>query len=417
MAEDMSTSGGGLHPGRPVIWPAGKQSPSSPVTPQPTQVKSAQTAQAAKEAQQVAQVAKEALQAQIQAKQQIAKAFTVEDLKQLLTNQQIQNTDFNVKLATMMLRYGVEVSKTNFNKVMNMISGTDKSVTSQEAAILLLMKGTDSPEAAKLLATFLKENPQLAAQLLNVSANIADLQAALSMAQGVLPNEMQQALSAMIAQFGENINGLPKKFKFSGDNSTGRTELLNDLRALRALLSGVQDKASLPDTAEGQIVQSNMNSMMESLDKAIANVVSQSFLSKQTGKADVNYSYYQIPNSMVNPPQTAEIIIKRENKEGGKKIDPKNTQIIMSLDTSTLGRIAISMDVKDKKVEFIFNTQNKDTKDIIVKEYANLISALADNDFIAQKVQVNVNPSMCAIKPYLIPFLGIEDLMRIDLSV
>ncbi|MFC1559747.1 hypothetical protein ACFL4F_01435, partial [Candidatus Margulisiibacteriota bacterium] len=229
-----------------------------------------------------------------------------------------------------MLRYGMEVSKESFAQVLNMISGTDKSVASQEAAILLLMKGVDSPEATKALATFLKENPKLASQLLNVSANAADLQAALGMAKGVLPTEILQALTALLAQFDDSMTGLPKKFRFSGNNSSGRTELVNDMRALKALLSGIQEGASLPDTAEGQIVQSNMLSTMEALDQAIANIVSQSFLSKQSGKADMNYSYYQIPNSMSKPPQTAEIIIKRDAKSGGKKIDPNDTQIIMS---------------------------------------------------------------------------------------
>ena len=45
-----------------------------------------------------------------------------------------------------------------------------------------------------------------------------------------------------------------------------------------------------------------------------------------------------------------------------------------------------------------------------------LASAVSEKDFAVPKIQVNVNPSMCAIKPFLIPFLGIEDLMKIDVS-
>jgi len=413
MSNEMTTSGGSLHPGRPVIWPTGKKTPT-PITPQPSQVKEAISS---KEAQQAAQTAKEAAQAQVQAKQQVTKEVTVKDLKELLVKQQVEANDFNVKLATLMLRYGMEVSKETFAKVINMLSGTDKSVSSQEAAILLLMKGIESPEAAKTLATFLRENPQLANQMLNLSANMADLKEALNMSRGVLPNEILEALSALLAQFDENITGLPKKFRFSGDNTTGRRELINDMRALKALLTSVQESASLPDTAEGQIVQSNMMSVMESLDKAIANVLSQSFLSKQTGNTEVNYSYYQIPNSMAKTPQTIEIVIKRDEKSGGKSIDPKDTQIFMSLDTENLGKIAISMIIKNKQVEFIFNTQRNDAKELIAKGSKDLASALSEQDFEATKVQVNVNPSMCAIKPFLIPFLGVEGLMCVDTSI
>ena len=40
MCADMTTSGGSLHPGRPVIWPTGKKQTQSSSTPQPTQTKS-----------------------------------------------------------------------------------------------------------------------------------------------------------------------------------------------------------------------------------------------------------------------------------------------------------------------------------------------------------------------------------------
>ena len=69
-----------------------------------------------------------------------------------------------------------------------------------------------------------------------------------------------------------------------------------------------------------------------------------------------------------------------------------------------------------KKVEFIFNTQNDDVKAIISGNSKDLASALSAKDYSAAKIQVNVNPSMCAIKPFLIPFLGIEDLMKIDVK-
>jgi len=69
-----------------------------------------------------------------------------------------------------------------------------------------------------------------------------------------------------------------------------------------------------------------------------------------------------------------------------------------------------------KKVEFLFNTQNDDIKMIIAANSKDLANALKQKDYSTAKIQVNVNPSMCTIKPFLIPFLGIEDLMKIDVS-
>ncbi|MFH1710053.1 MAG: hypothetical protein ABH860_03140 [bacterium] len=410
MGEDISTSSGGLHPGRPVIWPAGKSATT------------AQTPQAAAGAQtppKITPTPQEIAQAQAAAKVlergTVARQFTQADLMELLVSQNIDNTEANQKLATAMLRYGVEVSRANFTKLSAMV-GTDTGQTIQEAAILLLMKGIDSPAATKTLSQFLSENPQLAAQLLSLKGNISDLLAALSMGKGIINDQLIAKLIAVLMQFNEDLDNVPGKYKFSGKGSMGRTELSSNLRALKAILDGLPGKQNLPDSAEGQIVKSNINATSNKLDQMIQSVISQAMLSKQSAKPDVNYSYYQIPNALVKPPTTVDLIVKRSGKEGGKKIDPEDTQIIMSLETLNLGRIAVKMAIKGKSVEFLFNTQNDEVKSLVNSNSKELAGAVSGKDFLVPKIQVKVNPSMCAIKPFLIPFLGIEDLMKIDVS-
>jgi len=410
MGEELSTSAGGLHPGRPVIWPAGKPSTTAP-SPQASAGAQAQA--------KVAPTPQEIAQAQAAAKVlergQISRQFTQADLMELLVSQNLDNTEANQKLATAMLRYGVEVSKNNFMKLATMV-GTDTSQTTQEAAILLLMKGIDSPAAAKTLSKFLSENPQLAAQLLSLKGNISDLLAALTMGKGIMNDQLIAKLVAALAMFKEEMDGVPGRYKFSGNGTMGRTELSSNLRALKAILEGLPGKQNLPDSAEGQIIKSNIDATSNRLDQMIQSVISQAMLSKQSAKPDVNYSYYQIPNALVKPPTTVDLIIKRSDKEGGKKIDPADTQIIMSLDTLNLGRIAVKMVIKGKNVDFLFNTQNDEVKSLVAGNSKELASSVSGKDFLVPKIQVNVNPSMCAIKPFLIPFLGIEDLMKIDVS-
>ena len=410
MGEDLSTSAGSLHPGRPVIWPAGKPATTAP---------SPQASSGAQAPGKVAPTPQEVALAQAAAKAlergQVARQFTQADLMELLVSQNIDNTEANQKLATAMLRYGVEVSKSNFTKLAAMI-GTDPSQTTQEAAILLLMKGIDSPAAAKTLSKFLSENPQLAAQLSSLKGNISDLLAALSMGEGILDSQLLGKVVAMLMQFNGELDNVPGKYKFSGKGSMGRTELSSNLRALKAILDGLPGKQNLPDSAEGQIIESNINATSNRLDQMIQSVISQAMLSKQSAKPEVNYSYYQIPNALMKPPTTVDLIIKRSDKEGGKKIDPQDTQIIMSLETLNLGRIAVKMSVKGKKVEFLFNTQNDEVKSLVVNNSKELANSVSSKDFTVPKIQVNVNPSMCAIKPFLIPFLGIEDLMKIDVN-
>lgn len=413
MGDDMATSGGGLHPGRPVIWPTGKPTPTAP-SPQ-----AAAGMQAPATPAKIAPTPQEIAKAQAAAREleqgAVTRQFNQADLKQLLISQNIADSQLNESLATAMLRYGVEVSKANFTKLAAMV-GSDPSQTTQEASILLLMKGIDSPAAAKNLSKFLSENPQLAAQLLSLKGNIADLLSALSMGKGIMNEQLAAQLMAVLGQFMEEMDNIPGKYKFSGKGSMGRAELSSDLRALKALLDDVPGRQKMPDSAEGQIIKSNVDATSNRLDQMIQSVISQAMLSKQSAKPDMNYSYYQIPNALVKPPTTVELIVKRSDKEGGKKIDPADTQIIMSLETLNLGRIAIKMVIKDKNVDFLFNTQNDEVKSLVMGNSKELASSVSGKDYIVPKIQVNVNPSMCAIKPFLIPFLGIEDLMKINVS-
>ena len=417
MGDNMATSGGGLHPGRPVIWPTSKSTPTSsaPQTTAGSQTAQAAAQQAAKLAPTPAEISQAQAAAKLLSQGAVARQFSQADLRALLLSQNIPSNEANEKLATLMLRYGVEVSSANFTKL-NSMMGAAPDQTSADAAILLLMKGIDSPAAAKTLSKFLAENPQLASQLSALKGNIQDLQSALAMGKGIIGEQMLAQLAAILAQFSDEIDTIPGKYKFSGKGSMGRGELAGDLRALKALLDGVPDKQNLPDSAEGQIIKSNINATSNKLDQMIQSVISQAMLSKQSQKPDVNYTYYQIPNAMVTPHNTIELIVKRSDTGGGKRIDPNNTEIIMSFDTNNLGKVAIKMVIKDKKVEFIFNTMTEDAKNVFSERSKELAKAISEKDFIPAKVQVNVNPSMCSIKPFLIPFLGIEDLMKIDIS-
>jgi Flagellar hook-length control protein FliK len=417
MADQLNTSAGSLHPGRPVIWPSGKSSPtsSSPQASAGAQSSSAAAHTPAKVAPTPQEIAQAQAAAKVLERGQVARQYTQADLKELLLAQNIADTEANEKLATAMLRYGVEVSKSNFGKLASMI-GSDASQTTQEAAILLLMKGIDSPAAAKTLSSFLADNPQLAAQLTSLKGNVQDLLTALAMGQNIMDGQLSGKLAAVLSQFGAEMDSVSGRYKFSGKGTMGRAELSSDLRALKALLDGVPGKQNLPDSAEGQIIESNINATSNRLGQMIQSVVSQAMLSKQSSKSEMNYSYYQIPNSLVKPSTTVDLIIKRSDKEGGKKIDPQDTQIIMSLETLNLGRVAVKMVIKGKNVDFLFNAQNDEVKSLIAGHSKELASSVSSKDYSVPKIQVNVNPSMCAIKPFLIPFLGIEDLMKIDVN-
>jgi len=418
---EFQAEGGGVHPGKPIIWPTGK--------PTSTPVSSAQDAQTAggirgvpprtaptrpgevapAESAPGAPAAAPARQAPT-----IARPLTIEDIRSHLLSIQVEPSDANSKLASLMLRNGVELSRTNFVKIMTMLQGTDKSQAMQEAAVLLLMKGIDSPQAVKVLGQYFADNPALAAQMMALQQGVGNLTSALGMGKGLLDANLVAQLTSLLAQFGETIEQTGGKF--TNKSLSGRGMALNDVRALKALMQGLQQKASASGGAQAESLSSAMTQLQGKLDDVMQNYLSQAILS-QKGRQEVNYHYQQIPNTMTTPPKQLEIVIKRDGEGKNATIDPRNTQVVISMETDDLGKMVVSMIVKDNKVYVIFIFNEKEYGDqgrsLIAKEYGEFQQKLADKNFMITGYQVKVDPVMCNIRPYLIPMLPrFEDLMR-----
>jgi len=349
----------------------------------------------------------------------IARPLTVEDIRGHLLKVQINPTDFNTKLSSLMLRNGVELSRSNFVKIMNMLQGTNKSQVMQEAAVLLVMKGIDSPQAVKVLGQYFTQNPGLASQLLGLQEGLGNLVSALGMGKGLLDASLVSQLGALLSQFEETFQSITKKF--SRKNPLSRQNIINDVRALKSLLSGLQQKTPTGKTAQAQVFSSALMQFQGKLDGVLQNLLAQAVLS-QDGRAEVNYLYHQIPNTMTNPPKDFEIVIKRDGEGKDSKVDPRNTQVVMSMETQNMGKLTVSMYVKDGKVYVVFVFSKKDYgnqgRKLIAKEFGELQQKLANRNYLVTGYQVKIDPAMCNIKPYLIPMLpGLEALLkRIDIE-
>lgn len=420
---DLNTSSGGIHPGKPILWPTGKSTSSSEPVTQANTTQTAGNVRSSASAKSSAAQAAETLttpqtaQAPARTAVNIARALTISDIKQHLLQLQIPDTDFNVKLASMMIKDGLEISRTNVIKLLTMLQGSNKSGSTQEAAIMLLMKGIDSPEALTVLSSFFSENPQIAAQLTSMQEGINNLIAALSLSKGVLDSNLVSQLGALLSQFDDTMAKMDGKSQIKGNN----LKLASDVRALKALLSGVQEKASSSNSAEAKALQSNLQSASAKLNSVMDNLVAQALLS-QKGRDEVNFLYQQVPNVGIKPPKDLEIVVKREGGGPDTDIDPENTQVVMSLQTANLGKMVCSIFVKGKRVYVIFVFNEKQhgdaARDAISKEFGNLQKKLVENNFIVSGYQVKVDPAMCAVKPYLIPMLASlgDQLKKIDLE-
>ncbi|KAF0133481.1 MAG: hypothetical protein FD145_1280 [Candidatus Saganbacteria bacterium] len=423
---EINTPSGGMNLGKPVIWPSGKAS-GQPITP-------SQTTQAAGGVRQIPgrtapasatgraeEVAPKTPAGAATKPVSIARPLTVEDIKTHLLQIQIPDTDFNVKLASLMLKDGMELSRENFAKLFSMLEGTNKSTNMQEAAIILSMKGIDSHQALKVLEQFMAENPQLSAQLLAAQEALNSLTTALGVSKGLLDVNIITQMTALLASFDSKIKSLAEKFQFSGDNSLKLNDLLDSARAMKSLLDGIELKSQVSDSAEAQILQASLSSAKSKLSSIIDNLASQAILS-QKGREEVNYQYQQIPNSEAKSLKDVEIVIKRDGQGKNASIDPENTQVVLAMQTLNLGKMVCSLIVKGKKVYIIFIFNEKDygdeAREIIANEYASLQKKLADKNYSVTGYQVKVDPAMCKVKPYLIPMLPTLEaqLRKIDLE-
>mgnify|MGYP001590597972 CR=1 FL=1 len=140
-----------------------------------------------------------------------------------------------------MLRNGVELSRSNFVKMTAMLQGSDKSQSMQEASTLLLMKGVDSPQAAKVLGQFFSQNHSLAQQFASLQQAVGNLNSALGMGKWMLDANLVSQLGSLLSQFDESFRTFSEKSS-GNKNPVTREMALNDLRSLKSLMAGVQDK-------------------------------------------------------------------------------------------------------------------------------------------------------------------------------
>jgi flagellar hook-length control protein FliK len=114
---------------------------------------------------------------------------------------------------------------------------------------------------------------------------------------------------------------------------------------------------------------------------------------------------------MGNPPRDAEILIKRDaNKKN--KINPKNTKVILKLETGELGELGIEMDINEENVGFQFNTLNDETKTLIMAQMEELRRKLELRNYKTKVIKV-VKKSLNT-KDYLMPSLDLDNLMRVQ---
>jgi hypothetical protein len=354
----------------------------------------------------------------------IARKMTMRDIAQQLLQMDIRPSAENRSLALKMLMHGMELSKANFTNLETILKGLPRTANTEQAAIILASKGLASRTAVQQLATFLDQNPKLSSQLTELLNGTQSLQSMLS-GQTVLSPALSSQLTALLGSLEGFVSMLPKETRDKINKREGflnKAELLTNMRALKALLTGIDAKVQ----QESPEVEQTGNGLLAALRglsgraKDVAeNIIVQSILSRPPEREDSaleeKFAYWQIPNSMGTPAQTIELLIQRDKKNKNRTIDPRKAKFIIKTETPNLGEISIEVDIEDDNCDFRFNTIEDEIRNLINTNIEELKQKLAEAQYKTRSIKI-VKRNL-DVKKYLIPTLDLNNLTRVQTEV
>ena len=352
----------------------------------------------------------------------IIRRMVPRDIVNQLVTLGLRPTPENRALALKMLLNGLELSKQNISLIESLTAGMTRSEFVDQAAVTLVNKGLPSRAAVQQLAAFLEKNPQLTNQLNELLSNISQVQLALPTQSSFSPLLATQ-LAAILGALEGYVGLLPKEIKdkiSKGGGFMNRAEILTNMRAVKALVQGLEQQAQSSEEAP------SANSFLSGLSKLGAqakelteNLMVQAILSKPNEREDSavkeQFAYWQIPNAWGTPPKNIDLLIQRDSRDRNRTINSRKTKLILKTETPALGEIAIEVEVEDDNLDFKFNSNDDEVRKLIQAEVEALRKKLETLNYKTKSVRVvkrNVD-----VKKYLIPTLDMNSLTRVQTEV
>ena len=414
----------------PVIWPTSKEKVKQTQSAEEAQQSSRQVSSAKSQPQQAASIseATQAQQAAQAAKEQAppppeTRSMSISDLVQYLIQAKIPNTEENKFMASLMMQHGVELSPDNFNSLFKLTKG-DKNANTLESAVINLTKGLDTPKGVDILGNFLKDNPQLQAQMVQANKSLAELQKSLNSTQKLLDPSLMAGLISLLSDMDEEFKKLLKNAQEGSKAALPelkRGSFMKDLSLMSQFLNGVEQKLAENNqlnSPEGKELQQKLASLKTGLNSLTENLISQVILSKESNRniSSVNdkYLYWQLPNPFDKNSQL-ELGIKRDTAKEKGEIDPCKTRILLKVNTPELGEITIIIDVLGQKIWYIFNTENEEVNSFIKKMHSDLLKQMEALNYRVSGFQAI--KKRIDLKKIIVPTFSLDNLVRISTEV
>ncbi|MEI7942959.1 MAG: hypothetical protein WCH76_07350, partial [Candidatus Riflemargulisbacteria bacterium] len=260
-----------------------------------------------------------------------------------------------------------------------------------------LISGGGLPASQSDVLKMLLQQPGLL-----TSSDISILQGILD--DGQLTQEQLFSLQQMLMQLQNKPMQMPMN-------------MAQDLNALQSFIKGIYKQLSNQQLDEGgKNLVASLKSLEKSLMESISNMTAQGILSKMSKYNDPSlpdkYFYWMIPNPFTDKKNDIEILVKRDTTKDGSPVNPQRTQIILKTETESMGAVAVIVEISDKDIWYLFNTDNDDARQYIAANSAMLRDQMKVLDYNVQGFQTQIKK--VNINKILSPTLDLDRLRRIN---
>lgn len=340
------------------------------------------------------------------------------DIVDLLFKLQQPPTSDNKKSVATLLKYGLPVSSENFDSLAQLVKGKTPS-NSTESAVISLLKGVaDVPKSVDILSSFLSNPAQVGKLMDQVQQSMQKLQTQLILQRATMEPPLYMGIQSVIANLDDQLKKLMHKTQ---DNELSLTQLnrkgvFQDFKLFADFLGGLDSKLSAEDVNNAQLKQS-IQRLKENMTQMLDNIASQAILSKEsktTKSGQDLFAYWQVPNPFSTAPKTIELLIKKDpQKKGG--LNPGKTRIVLKFNTDDLGDMAVTVDIENQKVWYLFHTDRVEVKGLILKLTPELKDRMEALNYTLAGVQAI--EKKLDIKQLLLPTLNLDNLSRVSTEI
>lgn len=355
-------------------------------------------------------------QASAPVKDNYVRTLNSQDISKALLQLQKPVTPQNKQILTTMLLYGIETSSEAFDMIETTYKSKGKGNTI-EGAVVSYSKGLGvNTKSVDLISQFLSQGVPFSEALAKASQSMEAFRSFLAGTKGGGDSALIAGISGFLGEFLDEFKVLKKRLAQSDFKGIATTEgeLARDLTYLQQFLAGLNTVLSGKSDSLSLEIQQKMMAVKEqagALQDALATHMILTTNPENRQVATDFYHYFQVPNPMAAGASDMDVLISKD-PENKKRVNPENTKIVITCETTELGVLTISVEVNQKKVATTIYSSQQITQQFVVDTTPEFKTALEELDF--EVTGVRVLKQVLNIQKLLLPTVDLGEITRVS---